>query len=303
LKKQPGKSLLYDIMTERYEITNILQKELVNDTNLFGVFRKGSPQDPSVIFESIHYFFKNVSGKPLIRPAWFFDPNQQGDAIVDVGTHLVDLAQWECFPDEILNYQKDIEITGAKIWPTPLTPSQFKSVTGMDSYPGYLTPFIRKDSILETHGNGQMDYTLKGVPVRITAKWDYKAIEGGDALHTLFKGTKSTIEIRQGKSENYKPVLYIIPVKKEGFDNIINKAVEELNKVHPGLTIEKLKNGEWKIIIPEKYDVGHEAHFGQVMQHYLKFLKENKMPDWEVPNMLTKYFITTKSLEIATGNK
>ncbi|HDS83961.1 MAG TPA: hypothetical protein ENN97_02015, partial [Phycisphaerales bacterium] len=32
---------------------------------------------------------------------------------------------------------------------------------------------------------------------------------------------------------------------------------------------------------------------------YLGFLEEGKMPDWEVPNMITKYYLTTAALEMA----
>ena len=48
--------------------------------------------------ESVHYFSKLVSGAPLKRPAWFFDTAQQGEGLVDITTHLVDLVQWACFP-------------------------------------------------------------------------------------------------------------------------------------------------------------------------------------------------------------
>ena len=48
--------------------------------------------------------------------------------------------------------------------------------------------------------------------------------------------------------------------------------------------------------IPAKYRVGHEAHFGQVTEHFLDYLKEGKLPDWEVPNMLAKYYTTTSAL-------
>jgi hypothetical protein len=50
-----------------------------------------------------------------------------------------------------------------------------------------------------------------------------------------------------------------------------------------------------KIIIPNKYKVGHEAHFNQVATKYLNYLKAGKMPDWEVPNMLAKYYTSTKA--------
>jgi predicted dehydrogenase len=298
------KVLLYDIMTERSEITNILQKTLMHDTALFGGLKKGSEKDPTVIIESIHYFFKNVSGKPLVRPTWFFDPEQQGDAIADVGTHLVDLVQWQCLPDQALDYKNDVNITSAKIWSTPLTPSQFASITGSSSYPAFLQPYI-KDSILETHANGEMNYTLRDIPVKIIARWDYKAAAGGDSHHSIIKGTKCTVEIRQGEKENYKPVLYIVPAKKQDgqFDNAVQEAIQKIDASYPGVTVEKQPSGEWKVVVPAKYDIGHEAHFAQVMERYLQYLKEKKLPHWEVPNMLTKYYTTTKALEIASAKK
>ena len=52
-------------------------------------------------------------------------------------------------------------------------------------------------------------------------------------------------------------------------------------------------------LIPDKSLIGHEAHFRNVMDAYLQYLAKDRLPDWEVPYMLTKYYITTKSLELA----
>ena len=62
--------LVYDIMTERYDLLNILQRELMRDSALFGIIVKGTPQQPAVEVTSIHSFYKEVAGKPLTRPAW-----------------------------------------------------------------------------------------------------------------------------------------------------------------------------------------------------------------------------------------
>ncbi len=97
-------------MTERYDILNIIEKELLQKTELFGELQKGSPENPSVTMESVHHFFKNVSGKPLIRPAWYYDTEQQGEGIADVTTHLIDLVNWQCFPDETIRYQSDVKV-------------------------------------------------------------------------------------------------------------------------------------------------------------------------------------------------
>jgi len=55
----------------------------------------------------------------------------------------------------------------------------------------------------------------------------------------------------------------------------------------------------WKINIPEKYKIGHEAHFGQVTQNYLEYLEKGELPEWEVPNMITKYYTTIEAFKMA----
>ncbi|MFT3935043.1 MAG: putative oxidoreductase C-terminal domain-containing protein [Chitinophagaceae bacterium] len=298
------KVLLYDIMTERSEITNILQREFAHIPEVFGTLKPGTDKDPSVTIESVHYFYKFVSGKALTRPSWFFDPAQQGEAIADVGTHLVDLVQWECFPDSVLDYKKDIAISSAKLWPTPVTLSEFAAVTKKDSFPDFLKAYVKNDTVLQTHGNGAINYTLKGIHVKLTARWDYKAPEGsGDTHYCLLKGSLANLEIKQGKEENYKPTLYITPVADNAaYDSSLQKAVEKINVQYPGVTVSKTGKN-YTVVIPDKYKVGHEAHFGQVLQRYLQYLKAGKMPAWEVPNMIAKYYTSTKALEIANSKK
>lgn len=294
--------LLYDIMTERSEITNILQKELAQIPEVFGELEKGTSDNPAVVLESIHFFYKYVSGKTLTRPDWFFDSLQQGEALTDVGTHLIDLVQWECFPEKIIDYKKDIKILSSKTWETPLTLSQFSLITKKSIFPAFLKQYVKNDSILQTHANGEINYVLKNINVRITARWDYKAPEGGgDTHYSMLKGTKAALEIRQGKEEDFQPALYIIPAsqnRETEYSSVLKKAFEKLNASYPGVGIEKNIKG-WKVIIPQKYKVGHEAHFGQVMQRYLQYLKEGKLPDWEVPNMIAKYYTSARALEMA----
>jgi predicted dehydrogenase len=131
-------------MTERHEITTIIQRELSKIPEVFGQLQEGTPDEPAITKESVHHFFKYVSGSPLKRPAWFFDTTQQGEGIVDVTTHLVDLVQWEAFPEQILN-KSDIEILSAKRWTTSLSKADFTKATGLDDFP----QFFRKTSLTE----------------------------------------------------------------------------------------------------------------------------------------------------------
>ena len=125
----------HDIMTERFEITSMLQRALVNDPAVFGEILKGSPSDPAVYMESVHFLLKLVAGAPNVRPAWFFDNTQQGEGLNDVGTHLVDLVQWTLFPDQALDYRRDIQVLAAQRWPTPIDEAGFARVTGERAFP------------------------------------------------------------------------------------------------------------------------------------------------------------------------
>src|SRR5690625_7410564 len=89
-------------MTERFEITTILQRELSNFEEIFGKVADGSPEDPAITEESVHHFSKMVSGSPLRRPAWFFDVEQKGTGILDVSAHLVELIVWSFFVEQNL---------------------------------------------------------------------------------------------------------------------------------------------------------------------------------------------------------
>jgi len=292
--------LLFDIMTERFEITTMLQREFSTLPDVFGTLEKGTPENPAVTKESTHHFFKYVSGVPLKRPAWFYDVEQQGEGIVDVTTHLVDLVQWECFPEVILD-TKDVNIISAKRWTTDMNKEQFTLSTALSEYPDYLKKDVR-DDILYVYSNGEINYTLKGVHAKVAVEWNYMAPEGaGDTHYSIMRGTKANLIIRQGAEQGYVPTLYIEPVTN--FDE--KTLTDNLAKVQvkfPGVELKKLEKG-WEVLVPQKYHNGHEAHFGQVTERYLQYLIDGKLPDWEIPNMITKYYTTTRALEIAKGNR
>ena len=51
------------------------------------------------------------------------------------------------------------------------------------------------------------------------------------------------------------------------------------------------------IVVPERYAVGHEAHFAQVTENFLRYAREGTLPAWEVPNMITKYATIMQAYE------
>lgn len=291
--------LLYDIMTERYEITTMLQREFSMLPEVFGTLQKGTPQEPAVTKESVHHFYKYVSGSVLTRPAWFMDVAQQGEGIVDVTTHLVDLVQWECFPEQVID-TTEINITNARRWTTGMTKSQFKAITKLDDFPDYLKKDV-KDTVLQVYSNGAIDYQIKGVNARVSVTWAYQAPEGaGDTHYSIMRGTKANLVIRQGAEQKFKPVLYIEPLAKKdaAYEKLLAEQIKTIQAKFPGVELTPSANG-WEVVVPEKYKETHEAHFSRVTEKFLEYLASGILPVWEVPNMITKYYTTTHALEIA----
>ncbi|MCF8225801.1 MAG: Gfo/Idh/MocA family oxidoreductase [Bacteroidales bacterium] len=293
--------LLYDIMTERFEITTMLQKALSEQASIFGELQQGSFEEPAITKESVHHFFKYVSGTPLQRPAWFFDITQQGEAIADVGTHLVDLILWEAFPDEKLPVTDSVEFISSRRWTTDLLPTQFRQVTGMETYPGYMAPCISGDT-LKVPSNNALNLVIDGIHAKVSVEWKFRAPDGaGDTHYSIMQGTISDLVIQQGPEQNYKPELYI-HLKDPSLEEIfsVNLQVyykEVLNEKYPGIAMETLGEGVWRLNIPNKYRSGHEAHFSQVMNRFLKYLESGELPEWEIEQMLVKYFITTTAVK------
>ena len=75
--------------------------------------------------------------------------------------------------------------------------------------------------------------------------------------------------------------------------------LDALKKDRPGLDLQ-VGGNEAHILIPERYRVTHEEHFAQVAKSVLNYLPNPKsLPPWEKANMLVKYFVTTKTVELS----
>jgi predicted dehydrogenase len=290
-----------DIMTERHEVTSRLQRELVADRDTFGTALPGSAEEPAVYMESVHHLKKVVAGAPNIRPTWFFDTDEQGEGLNDIGTHLVDLVQWTLLPGQAVDYREDVDVLAAQRWPTRIPREEFKSVTNED-FPPELGPHIR-DDVLEYFCNTLVTYRLRGHYVRLNVIWDWEAPPGaGDSHFAYYRGSRSRLEIRQGRAERYRPELYVVPnapADKAGVLSATRARIALLSDRYPGVGVEDAGT-EIRITIPDALRVGHEGHFAQVTEAFLGYLREpGTLPDWERPNMLAKYYVTTQGTALA----
>ena len=294
--------IAYDAMTQHFEVTCRLQRDLVNDPEVFGDRVLGSESEPAVRSESLHYLFKTVAGAPVHRPVWFFDIREQGEGLTDVGTHLVDLVQWTLFPEEAIDYRKDIEILSAERWPTLLTEEQFRRVTGADEFPEDLSAAV-KDGRLEYYCNNRVHYTIRGVHTVVEIRWGFAAEPGTKGVSIAsYQGSRSQVEVRQGKRENYRPEVYVIPSETADRGELraaLQRKSERLQGVYPGIELREA-DGEFQVWIPAELRVGHEAHFAMLTARFFDYLRNpGSLPPWEKADMLAKYYVTTQGVAAA----
>ncbi|MDE2926535.1 MAG: oxidoreductase [Acidobacteriota bacterium] len=296
--------LIYDIMTERFEITTILQRELAQCPHVIGAPVGGDSRDPGIVKDSVHHLFKEVAGQTLIRPEWYFDVEQQGEGIVDVSTHLVDLVFWQGFPGEAVDRSR-IQVLAARHWPTVLSREQYGQITGKKDFAPFLRKNLDRDGRLAYFCNGEILLRVDDLHARISVAWDFEAPRGGGDTHfSVIRGTRAHLCILQGKEQGYRPELTIRPAPGADaglLERGLRRFIEEISDRYPGLALEPWESG-WQVSIPDRYRDGHEAHFGEVTSKYLGFLESGSMPQWEITNMISKYYVTTRALEMARAD-
>lgn len=249
---------IYELMTERYDTLNIMTRQLLADTVNFGTLVTADTGTPSVVMESVHHFYKEVSGSPLTRPAWYYDVEQQGEGIADVTTHLIDLIMWQCFPGQVIDYKNDVEVIDAAHTATIVTPEQFHRSTGCII-----------DQPLEVYSNGYILARIKDIIVKLNVRWDFEAPQGsGDTFAAIYTGTKGMIHVSQDETTDFSKEVFFI-------DSVGVSTHQE---------------------VPASARLGHEDHFNCVTASFLQILDGARMPEWETANTLAKYRITTDAV-------
>jgi hypothetical protein len=146
-------------------------------------------------------------------------------------------------------------------------------------------------------------YQVRGTFVTLDLLWNYEAPPGtGDTHDAYVRGTRSRVEIRQGPAEKHRTEVYVVPnapTDRSAIGAALAKKVDALQKEWPGVAVREAGPG-FRLEVPDKYRVGHEAHFAQVTENFLKYVENpSKLPAWEKPNMLTKYFIATQAVQMS----
>jgi predicted dehydrogenase len=287
--------LAADIMTERYEIATLLQKDFLAEENVFGRIRIEDDGSPAVFKECVHHLYKIVNEKPLVRPAWYFDIDVQGEGLVDTTIHLVDMTQWMLFPGTPIDYDKDIELIEARRWATQVPLDKFVKITGESQFPQTIHEYV-KDDILDYFCNGELIYRIKGVPVHLREIWHLDEPPGGRDTHrSLIKGTRSDLMIRQLPETDFKTELLVVPsANRKPVEKAVQKCLTKWSDRYPGLSATPQKNA-LLIQIPDTLRTTHEQHFCRVRDAFIEHLDQGTVPPEHRAATIAKYTLLAKA--------
>lgn len=290
--------LVWDVLTERFEITNWLQREFIRDADLFGQWQAGTPDRPALLFHSVHALKKQVNGQSLVRPWWWFDPAISGEAMADVGTHLADLAIWFISPDQPVDYATQIQMLRADRTPLLVNEDQYRQVTRQATFPPELRPRLVNGQLYYA-GNNTATFTLRGVHVRLSTAWEFES-PGGETHQSRACGTRAIVSVRQ--QPNGRAELYVSATNPADRADVLKKLRDKcvaLQREFAGIAVADLGT-EAQVLIPDSWRAGHEEHFGAVMDEFVRYFHNPRaVPPWEKPNALARYYITTKAVEMA----
>jgi predicted dehydrogenase len=292
--------IVSDLMTQRHDPITILQRELMRDAEVFGLPLIGTAEQPSLTLECTHYLFKSIDGQPVFRPDWWYDVRESGEGLADVGTHLADLAMWLLFPDQPIDYRRDVLVHDATRWPTVLDSEQYQVLTGRTSFHPALVEHWVRGSVFQYFGNGTTFFTLRGVNVRLTVQWEFATTaDGPEPQSVVARGTRSTVSVVPGVGN--EPELTVVPAPGafEPVADAVRRQCDEWQTDLPGVTVTEGDNC-LTVTIPPAGRRSHADHFTAALREFVRYVQfPRSLPAWERPNLLAKYFLTTKAVEIA----
>jgi predicted dehydrogenase len=290
--------VVHDLMTGRMDEIGRVIRALRNDPEVFGEPVAGNAAEPGVTLSNMHQLLKTVAGVPNRRPPWYFGITEQGEALADTGTHLVDRVHETLFPGEALDCRRDIRLHDASRWPTRLSLAQFREVTGEAAWPDFLAPWLNDDR-LDYFCNGRLHYEIRGIHVALECRWDWQTEAGDDTHSACYRGSRARLELRQGKTEGYRAQLYVVPGAE--IATALERRIGALQAELPGIGLDR-SGGECRVVVPDGLQRGHEAHFAAFTRQFLDYVKDpSTVPPRTRPNLLAKYHVTTEGVAVSHG--
>ena len=254
--------------------------------------------EPAIDLASVHHLYKQVNGRPLQRPSWYYDTAVQGDGVVDVQAHMVAQAQAWVLGEAGGEMERDMVLDSARCWPTPVPLELFHDSTGLDTYPAALQPAIR-DGVLQYACNSEIRYRFRGIRVRQRAEWRQREPAGTGDLHQLtLRGSLCEVRLRQDETTGYRVALSLHPTAGVALEPILHRVLAQWQKRFPGLACAPASHGV-RVLLPSAREQGHESHFALALNAFLHHLDRGTWPEALGARMRMRYTLLARARDLA----
>jgi len=292
--------LAVEMMTGRHDMMSILTRRLVRERDVFGDFQVDSGQ-PAIEISGVHHLEKTVNGRPLRRPAWYFDIRVQGDGLADIPTHMVDQVQGlvAAASSNDAGPAPALELISARTWATQVPLALFTRVTGGSVFPPGLSDLVNGEE-LAYRANAELAFRVGAVSAALHTRWDLSAPSGGGDTHrSVIQGTRAEIRVEQHEGTGFRRRLSVVP--RGEVDHVrgaLASAVAAWQDAYPGIGV-AAAGSACEIRVPPALDVGHERHFPLLLAEFLSLVEGGSMPRDLAAATLAKYTLLSQAAAAA----
>ena len=293
-----GPRVAMDLMTGPYSLRAQVMAQVIRTPELFGTFVTHEAPEPAIELASVHHLYKQVNGRPLQRPGWYYDTAVQGDGVVDVQAHMVAQVQAWVFGEAGGEVERDLVLDSARCWTTPVPVDLFRESTGLDTYPAALLPAVR-DGVLQYACNSEIRYRVRGIRVCQRAEWRQREPAGtGDLHRQTLRGSRCEVRLRQDAATGYHPTLSLHPTSGVVLEPILDRVLPQWQERFPGLAWTPAADGV-RFQLPSALDHGHESHFALALNAFLDHLDRGVWPEALRAHLRLRYTLLARARDLA----
>ena len=293
-----GPRVAMDLMTGPYSLRAQVIAQVIHTPELFGTFVTHEGPESAIELASVHHLYKQVNGRPLQRPGWYYDTAVQGDGVVDVQAHMVAQVQAWVLGEDGGEVERDIVLDSARCWTTPVPLDLFHDSTGLDTYPAALQPAVR-GGVLQYACNSEIRYRFRGIRVCQRAEWRQREPEGAGDLHWLtLRGSLCEVRLRQDEATGYHATLHLHPVAGMVLEPILHRVLAQWQERFPGLACTPAAGGV-RLRLPAALDQGHESHFALALNAFLDHLDHGVWPEALRARIRMRYTLLARARDLA----
>jgi hypothetical protein len=293
-----GPCMAMDLMTGAYSLRAQVMAQVIHTPELFGTFVTHEAPAPAIELASVHHLYKQVNGRPLQRPGWYYDTAVQGDGVVDVQAHMVAQVQAWVLEEAGGEGERDFVLDSAHCWTTPVPLDLFRESTGLDTYPMALLPAVR-DGVLQYACNSEIRYRVRGIRVCQRAEWRQREPAGtGDLHRQTLRGTRCEVRLRQEAATGYHPTLSLHPMAGVALEPVLEQVLPQWQARFPGLAWTPAADGV-RLRLPSGRDQGHESHFALALHAFLDHLERGGWPESLRARLRLRYTLLARARDLA----